>query len=212
MKKILMVLAVFALATISIFVNAENKNIKYLTNQNENSNIVYVNDKSLDANILKQEIIEIKKQENVKETIPNYDISLDKEIQQYLYSKCKEYEIEYELALAIIQVESNFKPNAVNVNSNNTKDVGLFQINSFNHKWLSEELGITDFADPYQNIDAGIFMLNNIAQNSEDIHEILIVYNMGRTNYNKLANRGITSSKYSRQVIEYKNNLKESEE
>ncbi|HHU55928.1 MAG TPA: lytic transglycosylase domain-containing protein, partial [Acholeplasmataceae bacterium] len=159
MKKILIVLAIlFLAAQISICAKQQNAKINMLTSDEESSNIVLVSCNTKETQELRDEIIDIKKQEKSEEVMPNYDVPLDKEIQQYLYSKCKEYEIEYELALAIIQVESNFKPNAVNVNSNNTKDVGLFQINSFNHKWLSEELGITDFADPYQNIDAGIFM------------------------------------------------------
>ena len=49
--------------------------------------------------------------------MPNYDIPLDKDIQQYLYDKCKEYEVPYELALSIIKVESNFNPDTVNKNS-----------------------------------------------------------------------------------------------
>jgi len=146
--------------------------------------------------------------EEEEEIIPEYDIPLNKDIQKYLYNKCKEYNVPYDLAIAVIKTESNFNPNLVHKNSNGSKDYGLFQINSINHKWLSKELGISDFIDPYQNIDAGVYMLSQLLKKYNNEHIVLMSYNMGERATKNLVSRGIDSSRYSRKVIAIKEELK----
>ena len=45
-------------------------------------------------------------------------------------------------ALGIIYCESRGKPNAVGINKDNTKDIGLWQFNDRTWKWLSDKLDI----------------------------------------------------------------------
>lgn len=87
-----------------------------------------------------------------------YNVPLDDALQRYTYNLCVDYEIEeyYPLVLAVMWRESEFVPTIIS----KTNDYGLMQINKINHKWLSEELGITDFLDAEQNIHAGVFMLS----------------------------------------------------
>lgn len=45
-------------------------------------------------------------------------------------------------AMLIIYCESRGKPNAVGINKDNTKDIGLWQFNDRTWKWLSDKLDI----------------------------------------------------------------------
>jgi len=188
-------------------INLQNNNI-ILTNNNECDTINIAEEENIYEPI-KTTIPEIEfTLEEEEEIIPEYDIPLDKDIQKYLYDKCKEYNVPYDLALGVIKVESNFNPSLIHKNSNGSRDYGLFQINTINHKWLSEELGITDFLNPYQNIDAGVYMLSQLLKKYDDEHIVLMSYNMGERATKNLVNRGIYSSRYSRKVIEAKEELK----
>jgi hypothetical protein len=207
MKKILIVLAIlFLAAQISICAKQQNAKINVLTSDEESSNIVLVSCNTKETQELRDEIIDIKKQEKSEEVMPNYDIPLDKDIQQYLYDKCKEYEVPYELALSIIKVESNFNPDTVNKNSDGSKDKGLMQINSIHREEFLKQ-GYTSMLDPYENIAYGVSLLSEICKLYNNEHKILMSYNFGITGARKVMSRGITSSKYSRKVVEYKNNL-----
>jgi len=126
---------------------------------------------------------------------------LDVATYAYLDNKAYEYGVSTELVLAVMQVESNYTPNLTHKNTNGTTDYGLMQINSSNHKWLQDKLGQLDFLNEQDSILAGIYMLSMIKQESSNTHEILMVYNMGRSTYSRLASRGITSSTYSRKVM-----------
>lgn len=129
--------------------------------------------------------------------------------QVHTYALCQEYEVEYELALAVMNVESQGNPKATNHNKNGTVDKGYMQINSINYEWLREELGITNFYNPWQNIKAGVFMLSDLMKRHSDKHSILMSYNMGERRTRQLHKQGIYSSKYSRKVVRNINQLKE---
>ena len=211
LKRIILGLIVFIIFTaIGVYIansNLQNNNIT-LTNNNECDTINIAEEENIYEPI-KTTISEIEfTLEEEEEIIPEYDIPLDKDIQKYLYDKCKEYNVPYDLALGVIKVESNFNPSSIHKNSNGSRDYGLFQINTINHKWLSEELGITDFLNPYQNIDAGVYMLSQLLKKYDDEHIVLMSYNMGERVAKNLVNRGIYSSRYSRKVIETKEELK----
>jgi hypothetical protein len=134
-----------------------------------------------------------------------YDIPLSDELQRYTFDKCLERGLNYEMVLAVMFKESTFRENAVS----RTNDYGIMQINRMNHKWLSESLGITDFLDPKQSIDAGTFYLKGIADNGfDDMHQILMAYNLGGRGAKDLWHQGITTTAYSRGVIDYMESLR----
>lgn len=95
-----------------------------------------------------------------------YDIDMPEEVQKYLHDKCLEYDIEYELALAVIKLETEwtFDPEFKTKNTNSkgkilSIDEGLFQINSKLTDWYAELAGIEDdydVFDPYDNILMGL--------------------------------------------------------
>lgn len=125
------------------------------------------------------------------------DCRLDDETQQMILEKCEEYGIDFAFTMAVIFKESSFRPNADSGSS-----VGLMQINRINHDWLSKELGITDFFDPEQNVEAGLFMLRNLFEKYDDPHTVLMAYNMGEYGAKKQWDKGIFTSAYSEGVLQ----------
>lgn len=128
-----------------------------------------------------------------------YDIPLELDIQRHIFDECKLYEVPYELAMAVMYVETGgtFDSSL----RSKTNDNGLFQINDVHKQWLKES-GITDLYNPYQNSSAGIWILKDALSKGDNIHTSLMVYNMGHGGARKLWKKGIYSSKYSRKVVE----------
>ncbi len=136
-----------------------------------------------------------------------YENTLNIPLQLYLNKKCIEYNVEYELALAIIYVESRYIYDIVGYNHNGSYDSGLFQINSVNRFHLFHYVGISNLLDPYQNIEAGLYYLQKIFSESDNEHLALMKYNMGVVQANKLVQQGIKSTVYSNMVINKRNKL-----
>lgn len=126
-------------------------------------------------------------------------IPLSPELQQYTWDLCKYLDIEdyYETALAIMWQESEFTPDIVS----GTNDYGIMQINKCNIESLTKTLGITDIMEPDQNICCGIYMLASLAHSYDEIHSILMAYNMGSGGMEEAHAKGIYSTAYSRSVV-----------
>lgn len=130
-----------------------------------------------------------------------YDIKLDEDLQSYTYAMCSYYEISeyFELALALMQTESQFIVDAIS----STNDYGLMQINKCNLKWLEEKLGVDNIMDPYQNIKAGLYILSGYLHKYNDMTKALMCYNMGETGAKRCWDAGITSTPYAEKVLRY---------
>lgn len=132
----------------------------------------------------------------------NHDIPLSEDIQKYAYNKCQESGIDYYIFLSLMRKESSFNPEAVS----KTNDYGLCQINKINHNWMRKVFGSDwDPLNPYDSIDASIFMLSEYTKdyNCDNYHVLLMNYNMGHGNAVECFNSGIYSSKYSRAIMDY---------
>ena len=127
------------------------------------------------------------------------DIPMDESLQEYIYWMADAYDIDFAFLMGLIRNESNFQVDVIS----ETNDYGLMQINQKNHEWLSNAVGVTDFLDPYQNIQAGLYILGNLFEKYDDPHMVLMAYNMGESGASKLWNQGIYQSKYSNRVLEY---------
>lgn len=123
---------------------------------------------------------------------------LSHDLQDYIYTLCQQNGVPYELIFGLMKVESGFNPNAVS----STNDYGLCQINEINFGWLSEQYGITDFLDPYQNVLCGISILGSNIKNYGTYEKALMAYNMGGGGASSYWEQGIFSSEYSRKVME----------
>ncbi len=147
-----------------------------------------------------------KKSINNKESYYLSEIPLSKELQKYLYNTCNKYKVNYNEALAIISVESNYNVNAIHKNNNSTIDIGLFQINSSNYKNLRETLNIKNLKNPYDNIKAGVYILSKLQSLNQ--HQRYIAYNQGVGGMKRTISRGIYTTEYSRKVIREISNIK----
>ncbi len=138
----------------------------------------------------------------------NSTTPLDTNLMTYIEEQCEKREIAPELALAIIKIESTFDPDSVSADGN---CFGLMQIHKVNFKMLNSNIGITDLLDPYQNIEAGIYMISGYVHKYNNIHSALMAYNIGESGAKKLWKKGYTSSYYSRTVEQYMNEFIESD-
>lgn len=125
-------------------------------------------------------------------------VPLNHDTQAQVLGWCEEYGVPYSVALAVIEAESSFRPDAENGSC-----YGYMQINSINKSWLFQEIGVTNLEDPLQNLHSGIYMLGDLYGKYGDWHKALVCYNCGETGaYNHYFSQGLTSSGYSRHVME----------
>lgn len=132
------------------------------------------------------------------------DCSLDVDVQEFTYYLSYGYNIDFYLLMALMEQESMYKADEIS----STNDYGLMQINKCNHEWLSEELGITDFLDPYQNVMAGTYEIHRLFEKYQDTNKVLMAYNMGESGARKLWNQGIYETNYTRSVAEKYESIK----
>ena len=125
------------------------------------------------------------------------EVELDEELQEFIYCLSYGYNIDYAFVMGLIEAESNYQVDVVS----STNDYGLMQINTVNHEWLNEKLGVTDFLDPYQNTRSGIYILRNLFEKYEDPEKVLMAYNMGETGAKRLWDKGIYETDYTNKVI-----------
>lgn len=123
-------------------------------------------------NELKQQIEDMKGEiEGLQKEIDTYlyqeqfkrDIPLSLELQEYIHTMCQDLDLDYDLALAKISLESNFNIDARGYNKDDygnikSVDIGLMQINSNNLEWASELCGreLDIYSNVYDNIEAGL--------------------------------------------------------
>lgn len=131
--------------------------------------------------------------------IPVYDIALSEELQRFTHVMCESYGIgdKYTLVLAMMKVESNYNPNLISA----TNDYGLMQINECNHAKLRQKLGIVDFLDPEQSIEAGVYMISTLLNKYETDEKALMAYNLGEGGAASLWNYGKYSTNYTDKVL-----------
>lgn len=116
------------------------------------------------------------------------DIPLDAETQRLLYQACGETGIRYELALAVIWQETNFR----NVTGDSGESFGYLQVQPRWHQERMERLGVTDLSDPYGNFLVGLDFLAELVDKHE-LTDALTKYNSGKTG----------NSQYAESVLNY---------
>ena len=131
------------------------------------------------------------------------DVPMDKSLQKDIFMLTHSYELPFTLIMALIQQESHFQPDIVS----DTKDWGLMQINEINHPALQKELGITNFLNPRQNIQAGIYMLDDLFEKYEKPALVLMAYNLGESGAKRLWKQKIYETKYSKNILKYQNDF-----
>ena len=123
-----------------------------------------------------------------EDTYLREDIPMSYELQAMLYGACLEFEVPYELALAVIEQETNFR----NVTGDDGASVGFMQIQERWWSGLMEKIGASDLTDPEDNFRTGCAIIRKLMDNHGSVEDALTAYNRGKPG----------QSKYSRDVME----------
>lgn len=133
-----------------------------------------------------------------------YDVPLSEELQDYIFTITEAYGVPCDVVIAIIRQETNYRANATGA----AGEKGYMQIHPVNFEWLIEDLGVTDFYDPEQNILCGVYMLSRLYEKYDTTAEVLMCYNCGETGAKRLWAQGYTSTEYTRSIAAHIEALK----
>lgn len=131
------------------------------------------------------------------------NVPMNEDLQEFIFYLSQAYEMDFTFVMALIQRESNYNPDVIS----KTNDYGLMQINEINHPYLQEQLGITDFTEPYGNVRAGMFILRKLFEKYETPEKVLMAYHMGETGASRLWEQGIFEINYSKSVLQIQQEL-----
>jgi hypothetical protein len=123
----------------------------------------------------------------IEDTFLRDDIPLPFELQTKLYGACQEFGVEYELALAMIEQETQFK----NLKGDGGNAYGYFQVWPKWHGDRMAELGVTDLMDPEGNFRVAMHFIRECIDRY-GLARGLGFYNGGEA----------VETKYSREVLE----------
>lgn len=105
-----------------------------------------------------------------------YDrVPLSRDLQDICQTACAEFDVPYAIALAVMEQESGFEVDAVGVDG---KDIGLFQIRTSNHAWLTKETG-ADPLTPAGNVRCGVWLLGYLLERYDTVPAALTAYRWG---------------------------------
>lgn len=101
------------------------------------------------------------------------DVPLTAELQETVWNACQEHNVEYELVLGLIEVESTFRTDAVSY-------VGCYGLMQLNPQYFPSDLS------PAENIQYGVaFLAEKLDQYTGDIGAALTAYNAGHDTGNR---------------------------
>ena len=119
------------------------------------------------------------------------DIPLTTEQQDALHEACDVNGIDYNLALAVIFVETNFQ----NITGDNGNAFGFMQIQKRFHTDRMERLGVSDLMDAESNFRVGCDILAELI-GKYGVTGGLTAYNTGHSGTSAYANKVITQFQY----------------
>ena len=111
---------------------------------------------------------------------------LDYQLQADLYGACKEFQVEYELALAVVEQETSYK----NLIGDDGESAGYMQVQKKWHQERMALLGVDDLMDPEGNFRVGCHFLKECID-KYGVEKGLGYYNSGKAQV----------TDYSRQVL-----------
>ena len=124
-----------------------------------------------------------------------YDfIPLDVDIQTQIFTLCEQYEIAYELILAVIKTESEFQW----VIGDGGRSIGYMQIQPRWWQGTADAYGL-NINDPVDNVHLGIIvLLKGLNDNNGSLDKALKQYNSGNPNYpgNEYINKVYTNMEW----------------
>lgn len=135
-------------------------------------------------------------------TAPHYPryveaIPLTEEEQMHLYLAADAMDIWYPLAIAMVDVETDFR----NIAGDGGNSIGYLQVNKNFHTELMKQVGATDLWKPRDNFFTGLAYLAQMLERTGDLHMGLMAYNMGYSGADQHWSEGVFQSEYSRKVV-----------
>jgi soluble lytic murein transglycosylase-like protein len=118
-------------------------------------------------------------------------------VQVYLWEQCYERDLDYYIALALIEKESGYKYNA---SGDSGISKGYMQVQEKWHKKRMQAEGATDLYNPYDNIRVGLSFLDELFEKYDCWGFALMAYNMGESKAETYWNRGIFETDYTRYI------------
>ena len=152
-----------------------------------------------DGKSISREIHEADFQFTAAEDFKPLECALPEEVQEYAFYLCQAYYIDFDFVMAVMFTESSFRPDAIGEDGH---DFGLMQIRDINSEELARTLGVTDLLNPYENIEAGVFILRTLFEKYDDASAVCMAYNMGERGASVLWEHGVYETTYSRKVLE----------
>lgn len=120
------------------------------------------------------------------------DLPLNQDLQEALWEACQEFGIDYALALAIIEQETNYS----NILGDGGASVGFFQIQP---RWwgeLMERIGTGDLTDPVDNFRTGCAVLRELLLRYDgSVTDALTAYNTGHPGQSAYASAVMEAAK-----------------
>lgn len=110
------------------------------------------------------------------------DVPLPEDMQIFMQQECKELDLSYEFALALMETESSFNPDAV---GDGGRSVGYMQINQCNWQRMADDYGL-DVSDEKENVAAGLRILRELFDQNTDPYYVILCYKAGIGNGAKL--------------------------
>lgn len=131
-----------------------------------------------------------------KAEIPEWykeDIPLEPELQKALWDACQEFGVEYPLALAVIEQETQFRSFV----GDGGNSLGYMQIQPRWWNELMEQIGATDLTDPTDNFRTGCAILRELLnQYGGSVTDALTAYNTGHPGRSAYADEVLRRASY----------------
>ena len=120
------------------------------------------------------------------------DVPMEREVQKALYDACTETGLRYELMLALVRKETDYR----NLMGDGGESYGYCQVQPRWHKERMERLGVTDLMDPASNFRVACDYLAELLEQYE-LTQALTAYNSGKPG----------ESEYAETVVRYMEEL-----
>lgn len=186
---IVMVFAIFCSCGVQISADTIVPNEKAVAHIKSTASSTFVNDiskdsaESIEGDIPSEPIISVTQTDSssiTEEIEPesiyyHTEIPLSREEQDMLGAACEEFDIPYEIALGLIEKETQFR----NVIGDDGASTGYMQIQQKWHWDRMERLGVSDLLDPEGNFRVGCDFLAELYGKYGDWGVALTVYNKG---------------------------------
>ena len=160
-----------------------------------------------DLNAAGEDPVTLQQEETITPKEPVFvllPVAMSEEDQRIVFDIATKNNISYCFVMAIIGHETEYTKDA----RSSTGDSGYMQINDCNLEDLADH-GFVDMYDTADNVGGGCYILRNLfdTYGDDEVHKVLMAYNMGGNRAAELWAQGITTSEYSRDIVKREKEL-----